>query len=137
MRLVAHVIRTRKHAEQLARTNDRFAPLARAFVAGTNVLYDAALKCSDTTTNDFQTGDDLTSYLRARHLIADDAPGQSAWDMITVSEDFPVLGLIPTAVILDNAARFLDALDVEYDLYPTATPEGETDPDEDPAGTTA
>ena len=75
-------------------------------------------ECADLSGEDFDTGDDLTAYMRGRGLIAEDAAGLSDTAPIAANETFLVARRAPLGVLLDLVASFLDALEAEFDLFP-------------------
>ena len=104
--------------------NERFGLVARLYVAGTATLVDAVAECADLRRADFDTGDDLTAYVRSRGLIAEDAPALSDSAPIAADESFLVARRAPLGVLLDLVASFLDALEAEFDLFAEHTSAG-------------
>jgi hypothetical protein len=117
--LIARLLRGREWAVMVATEDERFLPVARLYVAGTATLLDAVAECADLTNEDFETGDDLTAYMRSRGLIAADAAGLSDTAPIAANEAFLVAKRAPLGVLLDLVASFLDALEADFDLFPT------------------
>ena len=115
--LVARVLMAREQAAGIALEHEQLMPVARLFVSGTAVLVDAVAECADYTEADFDTGDDLTSYVRARGLIAEDAPALADTAPIAANESFLVARRIPLGVLLDLVAAFLDSLESVFDLF--------------------
>jgi len=115
--LIARVLKARDHARALAEMDDRFRSVATLFVSGTAVLLDAVKECGDARGEDFETGDDIISYVRSRGLIAPDAPTVRVASDLTIDDNFLVAKRIALGPLLDMAAAFLDALDVQYDLF--------------------
>jgi hypothetical protein len=116
--MLARLLMGREWAVTVATENDRFQPVARLYVAGTATLVDAVAECADLSGEDFDTGDDLTAYMRGRGLIAEDAAGLSDTAPIAANETFLVARRAPLGVLLDLVASFLDALEAEFDLFP-------------------
>jgi hypothetical protein len=116
--MLARLLMGREWAVTVATENDRFQPVARLYVAGTATLLDAVAECADLSGEDFDTGDDLTAYMRGRGLIAEDAAGLSDTAPIAANETFLVAKRAPLGVLLDLVASFLDALEAEFDLFP-------------------
>jgi hypothetical protein len=116
--MLARLLMGREWAVTVATENDRFQPVARLYVAGTATLVDAVAECADLSGEDFDTGDDLTAYMRGRGLIAEDAAGLSDTAPIAANETFLVAKRAPLGVLLDLVASFLDALEAEFDLFP-------------------
>ncbi len=116
--LIARLLMGREWAVTVATEDERFQPIARLYVAGTATLLDAVAECADLSSEDFDTGDDLTAYMRSRGLIAEDAAGLSDTAPIAANETFLVAKRAPLGVLLDLVASFLDALEAEFDLFP-------------------
>lgn len=115
--LVARVLMARELSAGIALEHEQLMPIGRLFVSGTAVLVDAVAECADFTEADFDTGDDLTAYVRARGLIAEDAPALSDTSPIAANENFLVARRIPLGVLLDLVAAFLDSLESVFDLF--------------------
>ena len=116
--MLARLLRGREWAVTVAIEDERFQPVARLYVAGTATLLDAVAECADLSGEDFDTGDDLTAYMRGRGLIAEDAAGLSDAAPIAANKTFLVAKRAPLGVLLDLVASFLDALEAEFDLFP-------------------
>jgi hypothetical protein len=116
--LLARLLMGREWAVTVATENERFRPVARLYVAGTATLVDAVAECADLSGEDFDTGDDLTAYVRSRGLIEPDAAGLSDAAPIAAKDTFLVARRAPLGVLLDLVASFLDALEAEFDLFP-------------------
>lgn len=123
--LVARVLKARTHASSLAECDDRFRAIAKLFVSGTAILLDAVEESGDARSTDFDTADGIVAYVRSRGLIAPDAPAVRVASDLTIDDNFLVAKRIALGPLLDMAAAFLDALDVQYDLFggdaPTAS----------------
>ncbi|MBS0237561.1 MAG: hypothetical protein JSR89_03955 [Proteobacteria bacterium] len=123
--LVARVLKARTHASSLAECDDRFRAIAKLFVSGTAILLDAVEESGDARSTDFDTADGIVAYVRSRGLIAPDAPAVRVASDLTIDDNFLVAKRIALGPLLDMAAAFLDALDVQYDLFggdaPTTT----------------
>lgn len=117
--MLARLLMGREWAVTVATEDERFQPVARLYVAGTATLVDAVAECADLSGEDFDTGDDLTAYMRGRGLIAGDAAGLADTAPIAANETFLVAKRAPLGVLLDLVASFLDALEAEFDLFPT------------------
>jgi hypothetical protein len=115
--LIARLLKAREWATALAAEDERFGGVARLYVAGTAVLLDAVAECGDLSAIDFDTGDDLTAYLRSRGLIEQDAPAVADSAPIGAGDGFLVAARVPLGVLLDLVATFLDALEAEFDLF--------------------
>ncbi|HUJ37109.1 MAG TPA: hypothetical protein VLW88_05480 [Hyphomicrobium sp.] len=116
--LIARLLKGREWAVTVATEDERFQPVARLYVAGTGTLLDAVAECADLSSEDFETGDDLTAYVRSRGLIAADAAGLCDTAPLAANEAFLVAKRAPLGVLLDLVASFLDALEAEFDLFP-------------------
>lgn len=115
--LVARVLKARTHASSLAECDDRFRAIAKLFVSGTAILLDAVEESGDARSTDFDTADGIVAYIRSRGLIAPDAPAVRVPSDLTIDDNFLVAKRIALGPLLDMAAAFLDALDVQYDLF--------------------
>lgn len=123
--LVARVLKAREHARELGAQDPNFAQVANLFAAGTSALLDAVEECGDARARDFETGDDLTGYLRGRGLIAPSAARIAGPDDVTIDEGFMVARKIALGPLLDMAASFLDALEARYDIFADEDEPGE------------
>lgn len=126
--LIAHALKARDHAGALADMDERFRLVANLFVSGTAILLDAVEECGDARGEDFDTGDLVVAYVRSRGLIAPDVATISKPADLTIDDSFLVAKRIALGPLLDMASAFLDALDVQYDLFVDEEPEGETHP---------
>jgi hypothetical protein len=115
--LVARILKARNHASSLAECDDRFRAIAKLFVSGTAILLDAVEESGDARATDFDTADDIVAYVRSRGLIAPDAPAMRVASDLTIDDNFLVAKRIALGPLLDMAAAFLDALDVQYELF--------------------
>lgn len=115
--LIARVLKGRDWAEDVAQSQDRFAAMARLYLAGTAVLLDAVAECADISAADFDAGDGLTAYLRSRGMIAADAPTIADGVPLVAGEGFLVARRVPLGALMDLVAMFLDTLEAEYDLF--------------------
>lgn len=121
--MIARVIKARDHARALAIADKRFAPIADLFVSGTAILMDAVAECGDATADDFDTADGLVPYIRARGMIAPDAPDVASPAHVSIDESFLIAKRLALGPLMDMAAAFLDALDAHYDLFVEDEPE--------------
>lgn len=117
MTLAARVLKSRERAEDLAKRDRRFAPMAKLYVAGTAPLIEAIAEFGDTTHHDFETGDGLVSYLRSRGLIAEDAPAPAQGSRIEIGDGFLIAHRIRLGTLMDLVAMFLDTLETHFELY--------------------
>ena len=115
--MVARILKARTHAIALTEFDDRFRMVGRLFAAGTAILLDAVEESSDARDSDFDTGDGITAYVRSRGLIAPDAAAIRKPSDLTIDDSFLVAKRLALGPLLDMAAAFLDALDVQYDLF--------------------
>ena len=120
--LVARILKARMHAITLAEYDDRFRMVGRLFAAGTAILLDAVAESGDARGVDFDSGEEIIAYVRSRGLIA---AIRTASDL-TIDDSFLVAGRMALGPLLDMAAAFLDALDVQYDLFVEETPVAKT-----------
>lgn len=115
--LISRVLKGREWATEVALAEERFAMMARLYLAGTAVLLDAVAECADVSAADFDAGDGLLAYVRSRGMIAQDAPAISDTAPLVAGEDFLVARRIPLGPLMDLIATFLDTLEAEYDLF--------------------
>jgi len=115
--LISRVLKGREWAAEVAESEERFAMMARLYLAGTAVLLDAVAECADVSAADFDAGDGLLAYVRSRGMIAPDAPLLPDTAPLVAGEDFLVARRIPLGALLDLVAQFLDTLEAEYDLF--------------------
>jgi hypothetical protein len=121
--LIARILKARTHARSLAEVDDRFRAVGTLFASGTIALLDAVDECGDARGDDFETGDDVLSYIRSRGLIAPDAPDVRIAADLTIDDNFLVAKRIALGPLLDMASAFLDALDSQYELFVETAPE--------------
>jgi hypothetical protein len=117
MVLLARVLKSRATAQELAKLDSQFKLITRLYTSGTEIVADAARGLTDETTYAFDAGDGITSYLRTRGLIAEDAPAPLEAARLTVTEQFLVAGKMQLGPLLDLIAMFLDTLETHYELY--------------------
>lgn len=115
--LISRVLKGRDWATEVAESEERFAMMARLYLAGTAVLLDAVDECADISAADFDSGSGLLAYVRSRGLIAADAPALVDSAPLIAGENFLVARRIPLGPLMDLAATFLDTLEAEYDLF--------------------
>jgi hypothetical protein len=128
MALIARVLQAREWAAKIGGDDDRLRAIARLFVSGSVSLMDAVEECGDSSALDFDTGGDVTAYLRGRGLLAPDAPALADTAVIAADDTFLVARRVPLGVLLDLAAAFLDALEAQFDLFVARTSEVERAP---------
>lgn len=116
--LLSRIVKGREWATEVAALDERFAMMARLYLAGTATLLDAVEECADLSAADFDAGAGLVAYARSRGIIAADAPGLNDLVPLVAGENFLVVRRIPLGDLLDLVASFLDALEAEYDLFP-------------------
>ncbi len=117
MVLLARVLKSREAAHELAKLDSQFKVITRLYTSGTEIVAEAARELTDETTYAFDAGDGITSYLRTRGLIAEDAPAPLEAASLTVTEQFLVAGKMQLGPLLDLIAMFLDTLENHYELY--------------------
>ncbi|KAB2941213.1 MAG: hypothetical protein K8F92_10040 [Hyphomicrobium sp.] len=115
--LISRVLKGREWATEVALNEERFAMMARLYLAGTVILLDAVAECADVSAADFDAGDGLLAYVRSRAMIAEDAPAISDTAPLVAGENFLVARRIPLGALMDLVATFLDTLEAEYDLF--------------------
>ena len=119
LKLAMRGLQARERTDELRRLDTRLDLIAGLFIGGTAPLADAAEELGDETGVDFNTGDEVVSYLRSRALIPADSIGLVSTDHLSVTPRFLVAGRVELSALLDLAATFLDALEVFYELYET------------------
>jgi hypothetical protein len=117
MSICARVLQIRDRSRELAKEDPRFKPMASLFSSGTAVLWDAVADLGDNTNADFQTGDDVVTYLRSRAMLAADAGTVSRFGRLRPTETFLVAERIELGVLMDLCATYLDRLEDFYDLF--------------------
>ncbi len=115
--LIARILKAREHARALGSLDKRFTAVANLFVSGTVLLLDAVEECGDARADDFETGDGVVAYVRARGLISPEAANVINPAQLTIDDNFLVAKRLGLGPLMDMAAAFLDALDVQYDLF--------------------
>jgi hypothetical protein len=115
--LISRVLKGRDWATEVAESEERFAMMARLYLAGTAILLDAVEECADISAADFDAGGGLLAYLRSRDMIPADAPTLSDTAPLVAGESFLVARRIPLGPLMDLIAMFLDTLEAEYDLF--------------------
>jgi hypothetical protein len=114
---ISRVLAGREWASEVVQAEDRFAMMARLYLAGTAILLDAVAECADVSAADFDAGDGLLAYVRSRGMIKADAPALSDTSPLVAGEDFLIARRIPLGPLLDLIAQFLDTLEAEYELF--------------------
>jgi hypothetical protein len=117
MAICARVLQVRDRSRDLAKEDPRFKPMASLFSSGTAALWDAVADLGDSTNADFQTGDDVVTYLRSRAMVAADAGTVSRFGRLSPTEAFLVAERIELGVLMDLCATYLDRLEDFYDLF--------------------
>ncbi|MGI9403433.1 MAG: hypothetical protein ACR2OF_02845 [Hyphomicrobium sp.] len=123
--LLSRILAGREWADDLASKDERFSAVAGLYVSTTAILVDAVDECADSTAVDFDTGDGVTAYVRSRGLIAEDAPALNDDSPITIDDAFLVARRLRLGALLDLVSAFLDALEVEYNLFVESESSGE------------
>ena len=115
---ISRVLAGRDWASEVAQAEDRFAMMARLYLAGTAILLDAVAECADVSAADFDAGDELSAYVRSRGMIAADAPALSDTSPLVAGRELPHRpAYTARAKLLDLIAQFLDTLEAEYELF--------------------
>ena len=117
MSICARVLQIRDRSRDLAKADPRFKPMASLFSGGTAALWDAVADLGDSTNADFQTGDDVVSYLRSRAMVAADAGTVSRFGRLRPTETFLIAERIELGVLMDLCATYLDRLEDFYELF--------------------
>lgn len=124
MILVARVLKSRERAEELARRDTRFAPVAKLYNAGTALLIEGTAEYADATLSDFENGQAMTAYLRSRGLIAAEKPAPHDGERILIGDEFRIARRIKLGELMNLVAMFLDVLETHYDLFGEAAAAG-------------
>lgn len=117
MAICARVLQIRDRSRELAKEDPRFKPMASLFSSGTATLWDAVADLGDSTNADFQTGDDIVTYMRSRAMLAADAGTVSRFGRLSPTETFLIAERIELGVLMDLCATYLDRLEDFYDLF--------------------
>ena len=117
MAICVRVLQIRDRSRDLAKEDPRFKPMASLFSSGTAALWDAVADLGDSTNADFQTGDDVVTYLRSRAMLAADAGTVSRFGRLSPAETFLVAERIELGALMDLCATYLDRLEDFYDLF--------------------
>lgn len=123
--LIGRVVQARKHAANLRRLDVRFKMITSLFEAATVALMDAVEALGDPASDDFFAGGDAIAYLRSRGLIREDAAGLGTTTELVIGDAFLVAGLASLGEVLDMTARFLDILELHFELFDAGVSDGE------------
>ncbi|MEZ5844268.1 MAG: hypothetical protein R3D27_11140 [Hyphomicrobiaceae bacterium] len=118
--LLLRLERARSAATRLFGADERFAPAARLFLAGTGGLADALTAVADECAGKVDGARCPLAFMRRRGLVGDDCGAFTGLLRLELGGAYLVGGAIPLGVVLDHAATFLDVLDRYYDLFPEA-----------------
>lgn len=122
--LLSRILKAREWATVLAGLDENFSAVARLYVSATATLVDAVEEYADFTAVDFDTGKNLTAYVRSRGLIAEEAPALTDSTPVAANDAFLVARRVPLGVLLDLVSTFLDALEGQFDLFVENDSEG-------------
>jgi hypothetical protein len=117
MTMIARLLKSRERAEELMRADARLKLMARLFLNGTALITDALPELGDATASDFNTGDAILAYLRARALLAPDAAAPEDNAHLRITDTFPVARRLPLGALMDLVAQFLDTMELHHDIY--------------------
>ncbi len=117
MTVAARALQARARAAEVRAADSRYKSLISLFIGGTAALQDAVDDLGDSTAADFHAGSDVVTYLRARAVIAADAPGLRHFGELVVPETFLVAERIELGLLMNLCATFLDRLEDHYELY--------------------
>ena len=119
--ITARVMQARARAIELRPVHKRFDPLIALFVGGTASLADASAQrgdwLGDISETALRTGSDVLEFLRSRALVDESTRSLSGVGKIQVSEDYLVARQIHLGSLMDMIAKFLDALDLAFEIY--------------------
>ncbi len=117
MIVAARVLKSRERAEELAKRDPRFRPMAKLYASGTATVVEAAAELGYQQQSDFDTGRDVLAYLRGRGLVGSDLACPTEGARLEVGDDFLIGRHIRLGTLMDLAAMFLDTLETHYDLF--------------------
>lgn len=115
--LLSRTLKARDWAVDLGSSQHSFSHVAGLYVAVTADLAEAAGELGNASASDFETGKDQTAYLRSRGLIAEDAAALDDLTPIRVDDTFRVAGRVTLGALLNLVSTFLDALEIEFELF--------------------
>lgn len=118
--LITRVTKAREWSQQLVRLDPRFRPIGSLFIAGTAPLVDALAEFADATESDFETGDGIVAYFRARGMLDPEMASLAEVGGPLVSESFLVTRRIELGPLMDLTASYLDALEDHFALFEAA-----------------
>lgn len=121
--MTARLLQARKLALAFRRSQPSMKAVVDLFHGGTAVIEDAD-EVASAVVERFDTGEAAMAFLRTRAIIAADGPGLAGSDALAIGEDALLLGQISLGATMNVVARFLDALDAIFDLYPEAADSG-------------
>jgi hypothetical protein len=117
MAICARVLQIRDRSRELAKEDPRFKPMAVLFSSGTAPLWDAVADLGDSTNDDFQSGNDVVTYLRSRGMVDADAGCVNRFGSLAPNESFLIAERIELGGLMDLCATYLDRLEDFYDLF--------------------
>jgi hypothetical protein len=117
--ILARVLQVRRRLADLPRNDTDIRPVARLFVASTDLLVGLVETFGDRPEARFNRGDDPISFLRERGLIAPEAAGLPPFQVVEVGESYRIGAVVELGPLMDMIAGLLDLLDRRYDLYAT------------------
>ena len=117
MTIAARALQARARAIEVGAADQRYRSLIGLFAGGTAALEDAVADLADSTSADFHSGSEPVEYLRARGVIAPDAPGLRTFGTVKIGETFLIAERIQLGDLMTLCATFLDRLEDHYELY--------------------
>ena len=117
MTIAARALQARARAIEVRAADQRYRSLIGLFAGGTAALEDAVADLADSTSADFHGGSEPVEYLRARGVIAPDAPGLRTFGTVKIGETFLIAERIQLGDLMTLCATFLDRLEDHYELY--------------------
>lgn len=119
--LVTRVTKAREWSQLLVKHDPRFRAVGGLFIGGTAPLIDAIAEFADASERDFETGDGMTAYFRSRGMLDAGETCLADLDGPLISEGFLVTRRIALGPLLDLTAAYLDALELHFTLFQSAT----------------
>jgi hypothetical protein len=119
--MTARILQARARAIEVRDVHPRFAPVIGLFVGGTAALADAAAGLDgglgDVSRTALASGPQVLQFLATRGLVDADLPSLATVLKIIATEDYLVAERIQLGALMDMLARFLETLDLAFDLY--------------------
>lgn len=117
--IAARILQARRRAAELSRLDQGTRAIITLFMSSTSSTLDLIEHFSRQMESASFDPANLTPYavLRSRGLLAADAAELPRYSAVNITEAYLIGGLVPLGELLNIAARTLDALDLQHDLY--------------------